>query len=107
MRAWKNEAVVLIDQWNKGFNPKIWDDALQFLIDYDQEYGELEISPSEDIDEIVQQEAKEWGWQRVACFLYGVQNAMNEDFYRLDGYGNVQLITSNNIYDWLCDIANN
>ena len=104
MRDYPKEARVLSEKFKKDM-VGTWDQAMQFLLDYDAEIGELGIVDEDYINEIVEDEAKKWGWQRVACFLNGITNAMHEDFYRIDGYGNAQVISASTIEMWLDDIA--
>ena len=81
------------------------EDIIEFLYNYQLDKGaEFEIVNSVDLDSIVQDTVK-YGWQRVACFLAGI-DSMNEDYYRIDGYGNVKNITENDLECWLYDIVN-
>lgn len=106
MRNWQKEAEELLKKFKNGL-VEYWDEAMEFLLEYQSEVEDLGIVDDDCINEIVNEESNKWGWQRVACFLYGIQNAMNMDFYRIDGYGNAQAITSGDIDCWLSDIARN
>lgn len=57
------------------------------------------------LDEIVKQEAEKGGFIRVAHFLAGIE-WLNDDYYRLDGYGNAQDIKVSDLECWLTDIIN-
>lgn len=52
-----------------------------------------DIIDDEQLDEMVANEAKENGWQRVKFFLGGI-DFMNDDFYYINGYGNVENLSS-------------
>lgn len=106
MRSWQTEAVVLHEKFENDYI-NTWDEAMQFLLDYQSEVEDLGIVSEDIIDEMVEQQAREWGWQRVACFIAEVIHNLNQDFYRLDGYGNLDNITYSDISCWLSDIANN
>lgn len=69
-------------------------EAIPALIDFCNENGLEEMVSdfidTDYLDEYVQHEA-EGGWQRVACFLAKVE-CLNDDWYILDGYGNLKEI---------------
>lgn len=106
MRSWQTEAVVLHDKF-KDNCINTWDEAMQFLLDYQSEVEDLGIVDNDIVNELVIEEAKEWGWERVACLIAEVIHSLNQDFYRLDGYGNLDVIAYSDISNWLSDIANN
>ena len=69
-------------------------DAFEFvgdLIDDDQ------------LDELVEREAQESGWQRVKCLL-GCITDLNGEYYRINGYGNVENISDDFIECIVSDI---
>lgn len=104
MRNWQKEAEELLKKFKTSFIDT-WDEAIQFLLDYDGEHGGLDIVAEDIIDEMVENIAKEWGHQRVACFLGDIIHNLNQDFYRLDGYGNLTYISAGWIETSLDDIA--
>ena len=50
-----------------------------------------DIIDDEQLDELVAHEAQNNGWQRVKFFIGGIER-INEDFYHINGYGNVENI---------------
>lgn len=106
MRSWQTEAVVLYEKFENDY-VNTWDEAMQFLLDYESEVEDLGIIDNETVNDLVIREAEEWGWERVACLIAEVIHNLNQDFYRLDGYGNLDVITYSDISTWLSDIANN
>lgn len=81
------------------------DDIIEFLYNYQLDKGaEFEIITSDELDELVKDTAV-YGWVRVACFLAGI-DSMNEDYYRIDGYGNAKNIKESDLECWLYDIVN-
>lgn len=63
-------------------NVGIIDDAMEYVGD---------IIDDEQLDELVAYEAQNNGWQRVKFFIGGIER-INEDFYRINGYGNAENI---------------
>lgn len=57
------------------------------------------------LDELVQNRMSNGGWQGVACMLDGI-DYLNDDYYIMDGYGNMQEITINDIECVISDILN-
>lgn len=66
------------------------------LIDLASEYGldylVENIIATEDIDYFIEERLKSSGWQGVACCLSGI-NYINDDYYEIDGYGNLKEFT--------------
>lgn len=52
-----------------------------------------DIITSDTLDELAALEAETGGWQRVKCFLAGVED-MYAEYYRINGYGNAEDIDS-------------
>lgn len=50
-----------------------------------------DIIEDEHLDDLVAHEAQEYGWQRVKFLLGGIER-INEDYYRINGYGNIENI---------------
>lgn len=48
-----------------------------------------DIISEESLNEMVAHQAQDGGWQRVACFLSGI-DYMNDDYYYINGYGNAE-----------------
>ena len=66
------------------------------LIDLASEYGldylVENIIATEDIDYFIEERLKSSGWQGVACCLSNI-NYINDDYYEIDGYGNLKEFT--------------
>ena len=82
------------------------DDALDLMHEYDYETGFIMMVDSESIDNIIKHDIKEYGWQRVACFLAKVDSIDAPYGYYLNGYGNLCELTFDDIKIYLSDIAN-
>lgn len=82
------------------------DQAMDKIREYDCENGTFGIVDDELLDEIVEREAREYGWTRVACLL---NNAEIHSLYGcyIDAYGNAQTIHRENIEMWLEEIIEN
>lgn len=85
---------------------KFWDEAMEFLCDWQSEHEDLGIVDSDLVDELVKYEAEKGGYQRVAFFLAGISENLSDAYYQIDGYGNLDTIERSNIDCWLDDIAN-
>lgn len=72
-----------------------YDNAIEFLCDYDAEHGGIDIVDCDTVEEIVKHELEDGGLLRLKCFLAGVE--LGSDYYYLDGYGNLKNITR----DWI------
>lgn len=80
------------------------DDIIEFLYEYQNENGaDFGIVTSEELDEMVKHESED-GCQRVACFIANIDN-MNEDYYKINGYGNAEDITESDLECALYDIT--
>lgn len=78
------------------------DEALDALINYDVEYGELDIFDYETIEEIAKQEMEKGGLLRLYHFMGDC--ILTDDYYTLDGYGNLKNLTKDIISDKLQEI---
>lgn len=85
---------------------KVWDDAIEFLLDWQNEKSDLDIYDCDLVDELVRYRLEHGGYQSVICLLDGISENMNQAYYRLDGYGNLTTIENGDIECWLDDIAN-
>ena len=104
MKEWNIEAKKMLEKFNENYIEH-WDEAMEFLLDYQAEKEDLGIVDEDMINEIVKMEAEKWGYQRVACFLSEIIHNLNQDYYRLDGYGNLDVIDQSWIEIQLEDIA--
>lgn len=75
---------------------RLIDDALEHVGD---------IVDDEQLDELVENIAQEGGWRRVRYFLKGIEFA-DEEYYRLNGYGNAESLTCAQIDSIIDDVFN-
>ena len=77
------------EQWKEEHKGNYGD-----LVDFAHDNGIYEcvdeLISSDELDERVKAEAEK-GWQRVACFLETAVRFMNEDYYKISAYQNVEL----------------
>ena len=68
------------------------------LIDLANDEGEEDlfndIISSDDVDDFVRDRLDSSGWQGVACCISDIINCMNDDYYEVDGYGNLTTCSS-------------
>ena len=83
------------------------DEALELMQEYDLETGAINMIDDDTIDQYIEYEAKESGWQRVACFLAKISSINAPYGYKLNGYGNLEEITFDDIKMYIEEIANN
>ena len=69
---------------------------LELAHDYDLEYFTENIIEEEMIDGLVQNRFYSGGWQGVACMLSKI-NYLNDDYYFMNGYGNLEELTINRL----------
>lgn len=84
---------------------KFWDEAIEFLLDWQSEHEDLGIVDCDLVDELVKHEAEQ-GYQRVAHFIAQIIDNLACSYYKIDGYGNLAIIEVGDIECWLGDIAN-
>lgn len=106
MKDYQKEAKELLEKHKSEYSWKYYDEIMQFLIDYQSEKADLEIVDCDLIDDIVSYRLEMSGYQGVICLLDGISNNMNQSYYRIDGYGNLETIEDDDIECWLDDIAN-
>lgn len=103
------KAKQLLKQLNKQDITKYeaTDKALELMKEYDIETGEINMVDDEDINNIIKNDINnyEYDWQRVACFLGGVDSLNPPYGFMLNGYGNLKEITFNDIVMWVETIA--
>lgn len=72
---------------------------------------------TDDVDDFVRSRLESGGWQGVACCISDIVNYMSDDYYEIDGYGNLTTCDSWDIYaddlenqmdfdDLICDECN-
>lgn len=59
---------------------------------------------ADEVDDMVETELKRGGYPRVICFLYNIKDCMSDDIYKINGYGNLDVLDSWN--DYADDIEN-
>jgi hypothetical protein len=52
------------------------------------------IANDDDLDEFVRNRLESGGWQGVACCISDIINNMSDDYYEIDGYGNLTTCSS-------------
>lgn len=106
MNEYKAKAKELLKKLNSEDKYKYDDEALKFVREYDYEnVADFNIVDDEEIEQIIINDAKEYGWDRVACFLANAE--LNPPYgHRIDAYGNLQNIDLEDIKLWLEDIIN-
>lgn len=105
MRDWQKEAKEILSNF-KEMPWRVWDDAIEFLLDWQNEKSDLGIIDCDLVDELVRHRLEHGGYQSVICLLDGISGNINQSYYRLDGYGNLEIIENSDIECWLDDIAN-
>ena len=71
-------------------------EILDLAYDYDLEYYTENIIEEALIDELVQNRLYSGGWQGVSCMLSKI-NYLNDDYYFINGYGNLEELTISNL----------
>ena len=82
------------------------DDALELMHEYDYETGCIMMVDDEQINNIIENDIKEYDWQRVACFLAKIDSLNAAYGYCLDGYGNLKELTFDDIKMYIDEIIN-
>lgn len=72
------------------------DEAINMLAEHDSEHGGLDIISYDVAEEIAKRELERGGLLRLAYFI-GQAEILNDEYYRLDGYGNLVNIKK----DWV------
>lgn len=103
---YKTKAKEYLAKLNSEDKYKYDDEALKFVREYAYEnIADFNIVDDEEIEQIIINDAKGYGWNRVACFLANAE--LNPPYgHRIDAYGNLQNIDLDDIKLWLEDIIN-
>ena len=76
------------------------DDAVREILDLSYDYGldyyTENIVEEAMIDELVKNRLNSSGWQGVSCMLNKI-NYLNDEYYFIDGYGNLEELTINRL----------
>ena len=67
-------------------------ELISLAYEYGLDYLVEDIIATEDIDYFIEERLKSCGWQGVACCLSDI-NYINDDYYEIDGYGNLREFT--------------
>lgn len=96
-----------VREYLEGFDKE---SALAELMEICQEYGQEEMLDDliheDNIDMMVENELKQGGWTRVAIFLSKVEY-LNDEYYVIDGYGNLTELTQGYVECLLADLQTN
>lgn len=80
-------------------------EAISTLKDFCNEHGLEEYTNDfievSELNDLVQNRLEDSGWEGVACMLNSI-NYLNDDFYYIDGYGNLREVERDDI-DWAID----
>lgn len=87
------EKMVELKELVNGYDRDIVVNLLQEICnEYDKEYMIDDIVHTDVVDDMVKHEIENSDWTRVACFLAKV-NYLNDEYYLINGYGNLEEIT--------------
>ena len=81
----------IIDNLSTG---ELVGELIDLACEYGLDYLVEDIISTEDIDYFIEERLKNSGWQGVACCLAKF-NYLNDDYYEIDGYGNLKEFTFN------------
>lgn len=95
----------ILKDFRGNYGWKFWDEAMEFLVNWQSEHQDLGIVDCDELDDLVAYKAEQ-GYQTLAHYLSGIMDNLNGSYYRIDGYGNLETIERGNIDSWLDDIAN-
>ena len=79
----------IIDNLSTG---ELVGELIDLAYEYELDYLVEDIISTEDIDYFIEVRLKSGGWQGVACCLAKI-NYINDDYYEIDGYGNLKEFT--------------
>jgi hypothetical protein len=86
------------------------EDAINAMKDIESEYGintgmDSFISNEDtDVDDFVERRMESGGWQGVACCISDIVNSLSDSYYHIDGYENLELVTSERVEAYLSDL---
>ena len=67
-------------------------ELIDLAYEHNLDYLVENIIATENIDYFIEERLRTSGWQGVACCLSGI-NYINDDYYEIDGYGNLREFT--------------
>ena len=96
----------IIDNLSTG---ELVEELIDLAYEYELDYLVEDIISTEDIDYFIEKRLESGGWQGVACCLAKI-NYLNDDYYEIDGYGNLKEFTFNDakkLLDYIEEEINN
>ena len=96
----------IIDNLSTG---ELIGELIDLAYEYELDYLVEDIISTEDIDYFIGERLKSSGWQGVTCCLAKI-NYLNDDYYEIDGYGNLKEFTFNDakkLLDYIEEEINN
>ena len=96
----------IIDNLSIG---ELVEELIDLAYEYELDYLVEDIISTEDIDYFIEKRLESGGWQGVACCLAKI-NYLNDDYYEIDGYGNLKEFTFNDakkLLDYIEEEINN
>jgi hypothetical protein len=72
--------------------------------DYGQEREVDSFIHTDDVDDFVERRFQSGGWQGVACCLTDLIHNQSDDYYNIDGYENLELVTVDLLQNTLDDL---
>ena len=96
----------IIDNLSIG---ELVEELIDLAYEYELDYLVEDIISTEDIDYFIEKRLESSGWQGVACCLAKI-NYLNDDYYEIDGYGNLKEFTFNDakkLLDYIEEEINN
>ena len=96
----------IIDNLSIG---ELVEELIDLAYEYELDYLVEDIISTEDIDYFIEKRLESGGWQGVACCLAKI-NYMNDDYYEIDGYGNLKEFTfddAKKLLDYIEEEINN
>ena len=89
------------------------EDAINTMKDIESEYGvdtgmnSFISNEDTDVDDFVKRRLESGGWQGVACCISDIVHSLSDSYYHIDGYENLELITSEMVEGYLSDLKKN
>ena len=96
----------IIDDLSTG---ELVGELIGLAYEYGLDYLVEDIISTDDIDYFIEERLKNGGWQGVACCLAKI-NYMGDDYYEIDGYGNLKEFTfddAKKLLDYIEEEINN
>ena len=85
------------EEW-KALNHGDFGALLNFAYENNCEESVNDIISTDDVDDFVKAILENTSWQGAACCLFGIINNLGDDYYRIDGYGNLETLRDWDMY---------